>query len=135
MTARTAFAIAVTALGCTSASRPSLAPTNAAVPAPVARAEAPPEPAAQAPASAASTTPAVQSATPEAVFEARAKPVLVASCMPCHFPGGKMYERLPFDTPGVVASHSEGILRRIKDPEKRAGLEAFFEAAGAGAPR
>jgi hypothetical protein len=70
--------------------------------------------------------------TPASLFETRAKPVLVSSCMPCHFPGGKMYERLPFDDPGVVASHSEGILRRIKDPEKRAALEAFL---GAGANR
>jgi len=31
-----------------------------------------------------------------------------------------MYERLPFDNPQVVSSHSEGISRRLKGEEKEA---------------
>jgi hypothetical protein len=50
--------------------------------------------------------------------------------MPCHFPGGKMYDKLPFDDPDVVASHSEGILRRIKAQEKREPLEAWLKSVG-----
>jgi hypothetical protein len=37
-----------------------------------------------------------------------------------------MYASLPFDDPSVVASHSEGVLRRIKDPETRQALETWL---------
>ncbi len=37
-----------------------------------------------------------------------------------------MYARLPFDDPTTVASHSGGILRRIKDPENKKALEAWL---------
>ena len=37
-----------------------------------------------------------------------------------------MYASMPFDSPDVVASHSEGILRRIKAPEKREPLESWL---------
>ena len=71
----------------------------------------------------AAVEPAVSS---RAQFDQRVEPILVGSCMPCHFPGGKMYDRLPFDDPAVVASHSAGVLRRIKEPEPRAALEAWL---------
>jgi hypothetical protein len=63
-----------------------------------------------------------------AVFDDTIKPILVSSCMPCHFPGGKMYSTMPFDDPKVVSSHSEGILRRIKAPEKREPLESWLQS-------
>src|SRR5262245_22438107 len=66
-----------------------------------------------------------------AVFEGTIKPILVSSCMPCHFPGGKMYSTMPFDDSKVVASHSEGILRRIKAPEKREPLESWLRSVAA----
>jgi len=31
-----------------------------------------------------------------------------------------MYARLPFDNPKVVSSHSEKVLRRLKDEDKQA---------------
>ncbi|MEP6948032.1 MAG: hypothetical protein ABI863_02100 [Ginsengibacter sp.] len=31
-------------------------------------------------------------------FTSQILPILVSHCSPCHFTGGKMYERLPFDT-------------------------------------
>jgi hypothetical protein len=46
-----------------------------------------------------------------------------------------MYDRLPFDDPDVVASHSEGVLRRIKVPEKREPLEAWLKSMDSSAPR
>ena len=65
----------------------------------------------------------------DTVFHGTIKPIMASSCMPCHFPGGKMYASMPFDDPKTVASHSEGILRRIKAPEKREPLEAWLRSA------
>ena len=54
-------------------------------------------------------------ATVEAdLFTTSVKPALATSCAPCHVRGGKMYDRMPFDDPAVVRSHSEGILKRLK---------------------
>jgi hypothetical protein len=53
-------------------------------------------------------------------FTASVRPVLAKSCAPCHEPAGKMYDKLPFDDAGVVASHAEGILKRLKGSEKEA---------------
>jgi len=70
---------------------------------------------------------------PPITFESSVRPILAVKCAPCHEPGGKMYERLPFDDARVVSSHSEGILRRLKG-EDREALErwlASLEPAGA----
>jgi hypothetical protein len=47
--------------------------------------------------------------------------MLLARCTPCHIPGGKMYERLPFDDAQVVKSHQDGVMRRLKGDD----LETF----------
>jgi hypothetical protein len=60
-------------------------------------------------------------------FDADIKPIFQAHCQPCHFTGGKMYERMPFDQPKTIRDHSEGIFRRIKDPEEVKKLTAFLE--------
>jgi len=83
---------------------------------------APPAPAPAPPAS-----PPSRAADPPAdTFTAQIKPILVEGCMPCHFPGGKMYDRLPFDDASVVAAHPEGVLKRIKDPEKKERIERWL---------
>ena len=65
--------------------------------------------------------------SPEAVsFEASVKPLLARTCTPCHVPGGRMYERMPFDRPEVVFAHKEGVLRRMKNPDDRQVLERWF---------
>ncbi len=105
-------AVVVAALGAACAT-PRPAATPAITPAPP-------------PGSPSPTAPA--STGPDAVFDGSIKPIMVSSCMPCHFPGGKMYASMPFDDPKTVASHSEGILRRIKAPEKREPLEAWLRS-------
>jgi hypothetical protein len=54
------------------------------------------------------------------LFASVVRPVLKAHCSPCHEPGGKLYDRLPFDNPKVVSSHSEKVLRRLKGEDKEA---------------
>jgi len=41
------------------------------------------------------------------------QPLLQQKCSPCHFTGGKMYERMPFDNGTTIISHGEGIVRRL----------------------
>jgi hypothetical protein len=59
-------------------------------------------------------------------FAAAVRPILVGHCAPCHEPGGKMYERLPFDRAETIASHREGVLRRIKAPDEKAAIEKWL---------
>jgi hypothetical protein len=62
----------------------------------------------------------------DAVFTDTVRPVLSRTCTPCHERGGRMYERLPFDDPAVVASHATPVLRRLKEPKDREVLEAWL---------
>jgi hypothetical protein len=62
----------------------------------------------------------------DAVFVASVRPILVSHCAPCHEPGGKMYERMPFDRGETIASHREGVLRRIKAPDEKAAIEKWL---------
>jgi len=61
------------------------------------------------------------------IFEGTVRPMLARTCTPCHVPGGKMYERLPFDQPDVVRSNRDSILKRLKVPEDRQALEDWLK--------
>ena len=50
-------------------------------------------------------------------FTSQVQPILVKNCSPCHFTGGKMYERMPFDKDTTIINHEKGILKRIKGEE------------------
>ena len=59
-------------------------------------------------------------------FETQVRPILEKKCSPCHFPGGKMYDRLPFDRPGTIRVLGTALFTRIHDPEERATISAFL---------
>ena len=59
------------------------------------------------------------------LFAGAVRPILKTHCAPCHEPGGRLYDRLPFDNARVVSSHSPGILRRLKG-EDRAAFEQWL---------
>ena len=69
------------------------------------------------------------------VFLATVRPILATRCAPCHNPGGKMYARMPFDDSRVVASNSEGVLRRLNGADRAAMEKWLAGLAPAGAPR
>lgn len=50
-------------------------------------------------------------------FSTQVQPILVKNCSPCHFTGGKMYEKMPFDKEATIISHRTGILKRFKGEE------------------
>jgi len=58
-------------------------------------------------------------------FEGSVKPMLARNCTPCHVPGGKMYDRLPFDNSDVVRLRLDNILGRLKAVEDRTLLEEW----------
>lgn len=59
-------------------------------------------------------------------FTNQVKPIMIKNCSPCHFPGGKMYERMPFDQDTTIINHDKGILKRIKG-EENVLLKTFIE--------
>ena len=59
-------------------------------------------------------------------FASEIQPILIKNCSPCHFTGGKMYERMPFDMDTTIINHEAGILRRIKGDESVL-IKAFIQ--------
>jgi len=52
--------------------------------------------------------------------------MLQSKCMPCHFSGGQMYERLPFDKPATIRKLGTRLFTRIKEDDKRRLIENFL---------
>ncbi len=73
----------------------------------------------------ATPSPTAKPVAADAVFEAKVRPILATSCAPCHNPGGKMYDRLPFDDAQTVRSHADGVRKRLKGENLQA-LEAWL---------
>ena len=59
-------------------------------------------------------------------FKTQIQPILEARCKPCHFAGGKMYAKLPFDQPATIVKLGERLFTRIKDESDRAKIRAFI---------
>ena len=60
-------------------------------------------------------------------FSTQVKPIFVNHCSPCHFTGGKMYERLPFDQDTTIIMHEAAILRRIKDAQEKELIKQYIQ--------
>ncbi|HEX6096476.1 MAG TPA: hypothetical protein VF432_09150 [Thermoanaerobaculia bacterium] len=54
------------------------------------------------------------------------RPILERRCQPCHFPGGKMHAKLPFDKPETIDQLGERLFSRIKKDEEQAVIRAFL---------
>jgi hypothetical protein len=67
-------------------------------------------------------------------FDKEIKPIFIKNCSPCHFPGGKMYERLPFDKDTTIINHSAAILKRIKNKDENTLLTKFIDQNKNGPP-
>jgi len=77
----------------------------------------------------ASAIPASESrdAKPRVDFESQIKPILQSKCMPCHFTGGTMYERLPFDRAETIKKLGTKLFTRIQDENHRRLIREFLE--------
>lgn len=67
-------------------------------------------------------------------FDRDVKPILEKQCTPCHFTGGVMYEKLPFDRAETIRHLGEKLFTRIKAPQEQAAIRAFLKSASP-APR
>src|SRR4026209_110499 len=73
-----------------------------------------------------SVTPVSSTAKARVDFETQLKPIFKSKCMPCHFSGGQMYERLPFDKPETIRKLGTRLFTRIKEENDRRLIEDFL---------
>jgi hypothetical protein len=59
-------------------------------------------------------------------FDTQLKPVFKSKCTPCHFEGGQMYDRLPFDKPETIKKLGARLFSRIKEKDERQLIEDFL---------
>jgi hypothetical protein len=59
-------------------------------------------------------------------FHKEVKPIFERRCQPCHFNGGAMYKRLPFDSPATIKSLGTKLFTRIKDQREQDLLRRFL---------
>ena len=59
-------------------------------------------------------------------FDQDVKPILQARCQPCHFQGGKVYDRLPFDKPETITKLGTKLFTRIKDEKEQQVIREFL---------
>ena len=74
----------------------------------------------------------VAAVTPPAAaidFARDVRPIMESRCQPCHFTGGKMYERLPFDKPETIRELGERLFTRIKAENEQTVIRQFLAQA------
>ena len=59
-------------------------------------------------------------------FTSQIRPLLESRCTPCHFAGGTMYERLPFDRPETIKKLGTKLFTRIKDEKEQRLIQEFL---------
>ncbi|HXL81363.1 MAG TPA: hypothetical protein VN951_10855 [Pyrinomonadaceae bacterium] len=59
-------------------------------------------------------------------FTTQVRPILQSRCQPCHFSGGVMYQRLPFDRPETIKTLGEKLFTRIKEENERRIIREFL---------
>ena len=59
-------------------------------------------------------------------FAKDVKPILERRCTPCHFPGGVMHEKLPFDKPETITKLNTKLFTRIKKEDEQRVIRAFL---------
>ncbi len=69
---------------------------------------------------------AVSTAKARVDFDTQLKPIFKSKCMPCHFSGGQMYDRLPFDKPDTIRKLGTKLFTRIKEENERRLIEDFL---------
>jgi hypothetical protein len=63
-------------------------------------------------------------------FNKQIRPILEQRCQPCHFAGGTMYGKLPFDRSATILSLGTKLFTRIRNEDQRALIRKFLEESG-----
>jgi hypothetical protein len=72
------------------------------------------------------SAPVSASTTARVDFPTQIKPMLEAKCQPCHFSGGKVYAKMPFDRPETIKTMGTKLFTRIKDEHERQLIRDFL---------
>jgi hypothetical protein len=67
------------------------------------------------------------SASKKPDFNSEIKPIFQARCQPCHFQGGQVYDKMPFDKPETITRLGTKLFTRIKDEKERALIRQFLD--------
>jgi hypothetical protein len=59
-------------------------------------------------------------------FDTQVRPLLESRCTPCHFAGGTMYQRLPFDRAETIRTLGTKLFTRIKDEKEQRLIREFL---------
>ena len=68
-------------------------------------------------------------------FASDIRPILESRCQPCHFQGGQMYEKLPFDKPETITKLGTKLFTRIKNENEQRVIREFLSEQSASADR
>src|SRR5438128_5204117 len=60
-------------------------------------------------------------------FATEIKPIFQARCQPCHFQGGKVYDKMPFDRPDTIKRLGTKLFTRIKDEKEQRLIRDFLQ--------
>ncbi len=63
-------------------------------------------------------------------FAKQIRPIFEERCQPCHFAGGKMYARLPFDRPQTIVNLGTKLFTRIRNEKERDLIRQFLAQEG-----
>jgi hypothetical protein len=72
------------------------------------------------------STPVSATTTARVDFPTQIKPMLEAKCQPCHFSGGKVYAKMPFDRAETIKTMGTKLFTRIKDEHERQLIRDFL---------
>ena len=70
--------------------------------------------------------PAPATAPKDVEFARDVQPILQKRCSPCHFPGGTMHAKLPFDRGATIDKLGTKLFTRIKRDDEQAVIRAFL---------
>jgi hypothetical protein len=80
-------------------------------------------------------TTSTQTLAERPTFASDIRPILQSSCQPCHFQGGQMYEKLPFDKPETITKLGTELFTRIKNEDQQRVIREFLSEQSANADR
>jgi hypothetical protein len=80
-------------------------------------------------------TASTQTLAERPTFASDIRPILQSSCQPCHFQGGQMYQKLPFDKPETITKLGTKLFTRIKDEDQQRVIRAFLSEQSSSADR
>src|SRR6516164_1134749 len=80
-------------------------------------------------------TTSTQTLAERPTFASDIRPILQSSCQPCHFQGGQMYEKLPFDKPETITKLGTKLFTRIKNEDQQRLIREFLSEQSVSADR